>query len=101
VRPIKRPIVKVYGWEEQNECSFGIKDFTVTEEADIKPEDIDEETGEITCSHGLPEGQWFVLFRDAKRAAIEYWKHQKMVASHAITRIQKTKLMGDEILWGD
>ena len=91
---------RIYGWTEQNEASFGIDVIDVPEEVDILPEHIDKETNEILCIRGLPEGQWYPKFLQAKKALILHWKRQQTVAKQALAKVRKTKLVAGVPVWG-
>lgn len=66
----------IYGWYEQNECSYGIVRHVIWDNDDIN----------------LLSGQWFRTLKEAKKACLAIWQVRKQTAINAIREIKETKI---------
>ena len=78
----------LYGWTEQNICAWGVE----KKEVDLIPSEDGVTMMENGMLIGLDcRGEWFLSFREAKRAAIEYWQEQLETAKLALRDIRQQR----------
>ena len=82
---------EVFGWTEQNECSWGITKRNV----DLIPSEDGVSVYEDGRLFGpeFDEGDWFISFTAAKKAVMQLWRERLQVAKEAIKSIRKQNLM--------
>lgn len=90
MKPIlDRHYKKVYGWSEQNVCSWGVD----TRAVDLVPSEdgvtLDED-GRL-CGGDFYKGDWFLTFAAAKRAALALWLDRLTTARQALASIRKER----------
>ena len=90
--------MKLYGWHELNEASYGIT-VELRDWRFFKDSDFDPDTGELSQLHAehpggtdREEGRWFKRFSDAKRAFREEVNSQIAWRREAVRRIMKMKV---------
>jgi hypothetical protein len=79
----------LYGWTEQNEAAYGV----IKIEHDICPSEDQATIDHDGSLYGpsIPDGTWFLTFREAKSAAIKVWTYNRDLARRAISAIREQK----------
>lgn len=82
--------MKLYGWNEQNECAYFLDRIDV-ETSDIANDAFECKEERFVLNRRRGEGRWFTTFSAAKKEALAMWRYQIKIARSAIRDISKTK----------
>ena len=92
-------ITEVWGWNEQNEAAFGPPSkLLVPDGVFLTREDFNDDKELTHSPYWASEGRWFFSFLVARRAALEFWEHQKKTSVAAIRKIRAARLVDGEVV---
>jgi hypothetical protein len=78
--------MKIYGWEEQNECQWGVECREYTPSESMK-----QDEGGLYCCPWLPHGDWYRTYAHAKRACLALWRERADTARRALKDVRMTR----------